>query len=188
MSIKGLTPSAYSKLNHAFMQLPGIGEQSAWRLTQACLQSQQGEALVDALQASSQLKRCPTCNAYSLDEVCPVCADTQRDTQAMAVVLSMEERERLLNEYQHLGHVYILPKLLMPSSGVGLKETMIPQLIKRIEQLNIKTVFALMPESSSTALSLQFLADMLKDSCNLWQVTHLDDWLNTDKHTRISGL
>lgn len=188
MPLKGLTPKAYSRLKDAFMQLPSIGEKSAWRMTQACLQSNQGDALAQALQEAAQLKVCNLCNAYTTEDVCQVCLDTKRDDKPMAVVLSMEERALLLNDYQHLGHVFILPKLLMPAAGIGLQETGIPALIKRIQQLNIKQVFIVIPESSAAKLSVQFLADMLKDTAELWQVPSIDEWQNKEQHIRINDL
>lgn len=187
MPLKGLTPKAYTDLIQALMRLPGIGEQNAWRLAQSCLQSDRGRSLFSALEQAASLNICPSCNAYTQDEVCSVCRDSSRDINPMAVVLSMEERASLLEQYQHVGHVFVLPKLLMPASGVGLKETGIPILIKRIKALNIQQLYLVLPETANAKLSIQFIADMLDPATQLWQVTHLNQWPDKDTHIRIKS-
>ena len=69
--------------------LPGIGRKSAVRMAFAVLDlpDETVEGFSEALLgAKRKIRHCAVCHNFSVDEICPICADSTRDTSLICVV------------------------------------------------------------------------------------------------------
>ena len=72
-----------------FRKLPGIGRKSAVRMAFAVLDlpDETVEGFSEALLgAKRKIRHCAVCHNFSVDEICPICADSTRDTSLICVV------------------------------------------------------------------------------------------------------
>lgn len=180
MHSKSLTPKAFSHLQQALMSLSGVGEQSAQRMLHSCLQEGKASVLQEALEQAQKLQLCQTCHAYSETPICSLCQDATRNAHPFALVLSMHDRAELIRQ-QHLGQLFVLSNLLMPSAGLGLKETGMAQMLERVKALQVTKLYAVFPSGSRANLSLQFLADTLAESVQLIHVEDIALWQSKQK-------
>ena len=77
------------RLIEQFRHLPGIGRKTAVRLAFAVLDFSDEEAFAfsDAVRAAKeQVKTCRVCQNIADGELCPICADEERDRSVICVV------------------------------------------------------------------------------------------------------
>jgi recombination protein RecR len=86
---KGAYPEALQRVVAALSRWPGIGEKSAARLALYLLRAPQGEVL-ELAEAVTGLKEkvrlCRRCFAFADQELCPLCANSSRQTGVLMVV------------------------------------------------------------------------------------------------------
>ena len=147
-------------------KLPSIGKKTAQRLALHLLKSDLSnvEALVQSLtELKSKIRFCSSCFNLSVDEKCDICNSTKRDRSILCVV---EEASDIIaiertNEFNGLYHV--LGGVLNPLANVGVDSLHIKELIKRIDEKEIKEVIlALNPDAEGDATSL-YLIKLLKE-------------------------
>ncbi len=123
------------RLIEQFRSLPGIGGKTAARLAFSIVEGSQekAEAFADAiLTAKRDIRQCSVCGNMSTEEICPICADVERDRGMICVVedardvLSFER----IRDYRGLYHV--LGGLLSPMNGVGVEDLRIKELLLRV--------------------------------------------------------
>ena len=147
--------------------LPGIGPKSAQRLAFHLLRSpQEGAArLADAIgRAKAATRDCRQCFNYSEGELCPLCADAQRDSGAICVVPDARDLMAVENTGGFDGLYHVLQGLISPLDGVGPDDLRIDELLARLERDSVgEVVLAISPtvEGDTTAM---YLARVLKPS------------------------
>ena len=73
-------------LAEKFASLGGVGKKSALRMAFSVLEMSDGEAEEFAsaiLEAKRKIHLCPVCQNITDKEICPVCADMQRDRKTL---------------------------------------------------------------------------------------------------------
>ena len=159
-------PESIRKLIDVFKLLPGIGEKSGERLAFSILnfEKEQIDNFIKALQnINSEIDTCDKCGFISEKGKCIICDDKSRDGNILCVVelskniFSLEKSKNFNYKYHVLGG------LISPIDGKSPEDLKIDNLIKRIEQENIKEVIlALKPgiEGETTTL---YILKLLKD-------------------------
>ena len=126
--------SPLDALLESLQALPGIGARSAQRLAWHLLQNdREGAArLVRALDgALSSLRHCARCNGFTEGEVCPRCADPERDASVLCVVETPADLAVLEQTHGYRGHYYVLMGRISPLDGIGPRELALERLIAR---------------------------------------------------------
>jgi len=146
-------------------KLPSIGKKTAQRLALHLLKSDAdsvkilAESLVDL---KEKLRFCNICFNISVEETCSICRSTKRIRSTICVV---EEASDVLaiektNEFNGLYHV--LGGVLNPLYGKGPDEIRIKELIKRLEDKEVREILlALNPDTEGEATTL-FIAKLVK--------------------------
>ena len=158
-----LLPEPIQRLIDALSRLPGVGPKTASRLTFYLLRANDG--LTEELSSSLANLRagtsiCTQCFNITTagQELCPICANTERDTATLCVVeepLDIVALERT-NGYQGLYHV--LGGVLSPIEGIGPDELKISQLLQRVKAGGVQEIIIATNasmEGDATAMYLQ---------------------------------
>lgn len=127
----------------AFSQLPGIGRKTALRLVLYMLREDKKD--VDAfLQAiatmKEEVKTCAICHNISDTEICPICADKNRDDSIICVVENIQDVMAIENTQQYHGRYHVLGGVISPMDGIGPSDLNIDSLVKRVQQEDINEV------------------------------------------------
>lgn len=127
----------------AFSQLPGIGRKTALRLVLYMLREDKKD--VDAfLQAiatmKEEVKTCAICHNISDTEICPICADKNRDDSIICVVENIQDVMAIENTQQYHGRYHVLGGVISPMDGIGPSDLNIDSLVKRVQQEDIDEV------------------------------------------------
>ncbi|CEM62055.1 recombination protein RecR [Treponema phagedenis] len=153
--------NALDDLIDNFSRLPGIGKKSAMRLAYHLLKRSPTEAQALAksiLMLHEKIHPCSVCGAFTDQDLCLICADPLRDTSTICVVEQPQDVETVAAVAEYNGLFHVLGGVIAPLEGVGPDQLRIGELIKRIQQGNIKEIIlATNPtiEGDTTALYLQ---------------------------------
>ena len=154
-------PEPVTKLIEAFSRLPGIGPKTASRLTYYLLRAPDDVSFALAM-ALTNLKEqttfCSTCFNITVDDPCPICSSSQRETDVIAVVEEPLDLMAIERTGSFNGRYHVLHGAISPVSGIGPDDLKIQELVKRVAEGNIfEIIIATNPgmEGDATAMYLQ---------------------------------
>jgi recombination protein RecR len=160
-----LPKNPIDRLVNALSRLPGIGEKSATRLALFILRDAKGLAtdLIDALShVREKVRFCRICQNLSEDELCPICADTDRDRSRVCVVQEPVDVLVVEKSGEFKGLYHVLHGAIAPLDGIGPEEIRVASLLKRTRQDDpAETISEVIlatnpnPEGEATALFLR---------------------------------
>jgi recombination protein RecR len=113
---------ALAALIEALRALPGVGPKSAQRMAFHLLQEARpaaqniGATLQRALE---RVVRCRQCRMFAEAELCPVCANPQRDAGLLCVVESAADVVAIEQTGSYRGRYFVLMGHLSPLDGIG---------------------------------------------------------------------
>jgi recombination protein RecR len=148
------------KLIEQFRRLPGIGKKTAVRLAFSVLDftAEEAEAFADAIRgAKEQVKTCRICQNISDGELCPVCADENRDRSVICVVEDAKAVMSLEKVREYGGVYHVLHGAISPMAGIGPDKLRIGELMARLGDDTVKEmIIATNPtvEGEATAMYL----------------------------------
>lgn len=148
-----------------FGKLPGIGPKSAERLAFHILKSSPDQALALAraiADLKQKIRQCKVCFNLSEQDLCPICADSKRDTSILCIVeqpkdIVMLEKTGLCKWVYHVlnGHI-------APLEGIEPSDLTIDALIGRIRTGKInEIVMATNPNVDGDGTAL-YIASLLR--------------------------
>ena len=152
-------------LAEKFGSLGGVGKKSALRMAFSVLEMSDGEAEEFAgaiLEAKRKIHLCPVCQNITDKEICPVCADMQRDRKTIIVVsdpkavISMEK----VREYRGLYHV--LHGVISPMNGITPDKLKIKELLERIAEDEVEEVIVATNPTVEGEATAMYIARLLK--------------------------
>ena len=123
--------------------LPGVGPKSAQRMAVHLLLKKPEEANKLALSLEktlSMIKKCTKCRALTIEPICNICLDEQRDKETICVIENISDLLSLEQTGTYRGQYFILMGSLSPIDRIGPDELGIPLLIDRVEQEAITEV------------------------------------------------
>lgn len=152
--------SQISKLIEEFSRLPGIGPKSAARLAFHVINmpKEQVEQLAGTMiDAKNNVRYCKECYTLTDQELCPICASTERDHKTIMVVentrdLAAYEKTGKYNGVYHVLHGAISPMLGIGPGDIRLKELM-ERLQKDVDEVIIATNSSLEGETTAMYIS-----------------------------------
>ena len=137
-------PKSLEELIECFKFLPGVGEKSAERFSLAVLKLSEENAnkFSTAIQnTKTKIVKCEKCNNLTEDSnICSICSDETRDFSTICVVENTKDLILFEKSNAFKGIYHVLEGLISPLEGIGPEDIKINELIKRIEEEDIKEV------------------------------------------------
>lgn len=150
-------PEPVTQLIDAFAALPGIGPKTASRLTYFLLRAPEklsanlSEALRDL---KSKTRLCSQCYNITVDDPCPICADSKRDKRTIAVVEEPLDALAIERTGAFNGVFHVLHGAISPVQGIGPDDLKIRELVRRTDDSVLEIIIATNPgmEGDATAM------------------------------------
>ena len=156
-------PPTFENLILELHKLPGVGMKSAERMAFSLLgwSDDQQKQFAKAVSDIRHLKQCKLCGNLSENEICDICADTDRDHSQICVVQSEKDLYAIENLQEYKGVYHVLHGAINIQKGVLPDQLNIPSLEKRITPEIKEVILALDPtmEGETTAMYLTRLLE-----------------------------
>lgn len=160
-----LVPEPVARLIEQFGYLPGIGPKSASRLTFFLLRANDDLArnLAEALVAlKEQVGFCTRCFNISAGELCPICANPNRDQSTLCVVEQPLDIIAIDRSGAYRGLYHVLHGHLAPLEGIYREDLKIDALIDRVKSEQIsEVILATNPNTEGEATAYLIHRDLV---------------------------
>ena len=151
-------PAALQNLADQFARLPGIGGKTAQRLAYHVLSLplEDAQAFADAiLNAKKEVRTCPVCQNLADRELCPICADPQRDQSVICVEAEPKDVIALERSREFSGTYHELHGVISPLNHVTQDDIKIRELLRRVASGQIREVImATNPDTEGEATAM----------------------------------
>ena len=163
-----MTPPAepITRLTKALQALPGIGARSAQRLALHILKvpREEVEALSSALMdVKDKVSFCSSCCNITERDPCGICDDPGRDRSLICVVEEPGNVMTIEKTGRFKGLYHVLHGALSPMHGVGPEQLKVPELVKRLNDIQ-EVIVATNPtaDGETTAVYLSRIIKPMK--------------------------
>ena len=143
MSYQQYPSALLEKAVGEFAKLPGVGRKTALRLALYLLRQPKGdvELFADTVRRMrDEVIFCRICHNISDTEVCPICADSRRDTSLICVVENVQDVMAVENTQQFHGLYHVLGGVISPMDGIGPSDIEVDSLVKRVAEGGVAEV------------------------------------------------
>ncbi len=145
--------------------MPGIGHKSAQRLAFHVLNMTDEEIreFTEAvIEAHDKIHHCSVCCDLTDQEICRICSDETRDKGTVCVVEDSKDVIAFERTREFKGVYHVLHGVISPLNGVGPEDIAIKELVKRMNDTEIKEVImATNPTAEGEATAI-FISRLLK--------------------------
>ena len=151
------------RLSEQFGRLEGVGRKTAMRMAFSVLEleDEEAEAFATAiLDAKRKIHLCPICQNLTDRDICPICADLNRDRGLVCVVTDAKTVMAMEKVREYRGVYHVLHGLISPMNGVTPDCLKIKELLARVGEGEIdEVIVATNPtvEGEATAMYLSKL-------------------------------
>ena len=124
-----------SRLAEKFGRLEGVGKKTAMRMAFSVLELETEEAEDFArtiLDAKEKIHLCPVCQNLTVRELCPICADEERDRSVICVVTDARTVLAMEKVREYRGTYHVLHGLISPMNGITPEQLKIKELLARV--------------------------------------------------------
>lgn len=149
-----------NKLIEELAALPGIGNKSAQRLAFHLINMPQDKVarLAGAIvEAKANVRYCKECYTLTDKEVCPVCANENRDRKMIMVVENTRDLAAYEKTGKYEGVYHVLHGAISPMLGIGPNDIRLKELMERlqgeVEEVIIATNSSLEGETTAMYIS-----------------------------------
>ena len=146
-------------------KLPGIGRRTALRLAIHILRMER-ESVAEMTESidrfRTEVKYCTQCNNLSDEDVCPICADDERDHTTICVVEQVADVLSVENTRQYKGLYHVLGGVISPMQGISPSDLKIDLLTERIARGGVKEVILAISTSVEGETTLFYLMNRLR--------------------------
>ncbi|MDO4519172.1 MAG: recombination mediator RecR [Eubacteriales bacterium] len=153
-----------NRLIEQLAHLPGIGAKSAQRLAFHIMnmsQEQVNQLTGAIVGAKENVRYCKCCYTLTDQEICPICANANRDHQTIMVV----ENTRDLAAYEKTGKFdgvyHVLHGAISPMLGIGPDDIRLKELIQRL-QGDVKEVIIATNSSLEGETTAMYISKLIK--------------------------
>ena len=150
-------------LAEKFGRLEGVGKKTAMRMAFSVLELDIEEAEDFAraiLDAKEKIHLCPICQNLTDREICPICADEERDRSVICVVTDARTVLAMEKVREYRGTYHVLHGLISPMNGITPEQLKIKELLSRVATGEVgEVIVATNPtvEGEATAMYLSRL-------------------------------
>lgn len=146
-------------------KLPGIGRRTALRLAMHLLrmETESVDGMTRAIDRfRHDIKHCARCNNLSDTDLCPICADEERDRTTICVVEQVADLLSIENTHQYRGLYHVLGGVISPMQGIAPSDLKIDLLCERIAEGEVKEVILAISTSVEGETTLFYLMSRLR--------------------------
>jgi recombination protein RecR len=186
-------PHKLLKLINEVSKLPGVGPKMAERIGLHIIKKDKNEDeyidnFTSILLESRELTFCRECFNVSDFEICPICADKERDGQIICVVESAEEVITVERTGKFRGYYHVLQGLINPLNNVLPDNLRIKELLERIKSRGgkIKEIILAINHSVEGDATSLYIAAMAKDMGYDMKISRLAKGLPTGSDIRYA--
>lgn len=153
-----------TKLTEQFAKLPGIGDKSAQRLALYVINmppdhvEKFAQVMVDA---RKNVRYCKECYTLTDQELCPICANKERDHQTIMVLENVRDLAAYEKTGKYNGVYHVLHGAISPMIGVGPNDIKLKELITRLEG-DIKEVIIATNSSLEGETTAMYISKLIK--------------------------
>ncbi len=136
-------PEPLERLIRALERFPGVGARSAERMALHILRSPREEVAdlaISLRDARLETVRCSRCRNVSLQELCPICADPERDARLVCVVEGPREVEKMESSGAFHGLYHVLLEGFAPREGASPEADALAALHARVSADGVEEV------------------------------------------------
>ncbi len=155
------------RLAEQFAHLDGVGRKSAMRMAFSVLNMSEDDAKLFAdaiLDAKAKIHLCPICQNITDREVCPICADLERDRSTVCVVSDPKALMAMEKVREYRGVYHVLHGVISPMNGITPDKLKIKELLARIgdEDCPIEEVIVATNPTVEGEATAMYLSRLLK--------------------------
>ena len=146
-------------------KLPGVGRRTALRLAIHILRMERDSVAAMAesnARYRSELRYCAQCNNLSDEEVCPICADRERDHATICVVEQVADVLSVENTRQYRGMYHVLGGVISPMQGISPSDLTSDLRCERIARGGVKAELLAVSTAVDGAATLFCLMNRLR--------------------------
>ena len=156
--------SQITKLIEELSRLPGIGNKSAARLAfhMINMPKEQVEHLANTMvEARNNVRYCKECCTLTDQELCPICASTERDHQTIMVVENTRDMGAYEKTGKYNGVYHVLHGAISPMLGIGPGDIRLKELMARL-QGDVKEVIIATNSSLEGETTAMYISKLIK--------------------------
>lgn len=160
-------PKAVTRVIEEFEKLPGIGPKSAQRLGFYLLHVPQSqlESFADALEnLKKNTMLCSICKNVGEEDPCWICTDMERNQDTICIVEDALDVLAIERSGTYKGVYHVLHGVIDPLSNVGPDDIFIPQLIKRVEENELKEIILATNPTMEGEATAMYIVEKIKRS------------------------
>ena len=136
------------------------------------LASAKSYMLVDSIShAIERIGTCSECGAFAEEELCPICADDERETNRICVVQNALDVWQMDATGQYKGKYIVLGGVLSPIDQIGPDDLRIAELQDRVINGAIDEIIFALPATAEAEATIHFIRSTIVTQDVLW--THL---------------
>ena len=154
-----------SNLAEKFGRLEGVGKKTAMRMAFSVLELDVEEAEDFAraiLDAKEKIHLCPVCQNLTDREVCPICADEERDRSVICVVTDARTVLAMEKVREYRGTYHVLHGLISPMNGITPEQLKIKELLARVGTGEVGEVIVATNPTVEGEATAMYLSRMLQ--------------------------
>jgi recombination protein RecR len=159
-------PAAIQRLVTELSRLPGIGQRTAQRLAFHILRADDDEALGLAgaiREVKEKVGLCEECFNLAEGPRCGICDDARRDRELICVVEEPSDVTPIERTGEYRGLYHVLGGALSPIDGVDPEDLRIAELVRRIEEGDVREVVLATNPTTTGEATAHHIAELLRD-------------------------
>ncbi len=165
-----------NQLVEALRCLPGVGPKSAQRIAFHLLERDRegGKRLARTLAESMErIHRCTRCRTLTEREVCPLCANPNRDPGLLCVVEQPSEIVALEQATDYRGLYFVLGGRLSPLDGMGPEELGLDLLSARLKEGGVRELILAISPTVEGSVTSNYIAECAQGTgTNVTRIAH----------------
>lgn len=155
-----------NKLIEELSGLPGIGSKSAQRLAFHLINLPEAKVsrIANAMvQAKQNVRYCRECFTLTDSEICPICANSQRDHATIMVVENTRDLAAYEKTGKYKGVYHVLHGAISPMLGIGPHDIRLKELMERLSgEQEIKEVIIATNSSLEGETTAMYISKLIK--------------------------
>lgn len=148
-----------------FRSLDGVGKKSAMKMAFSVL-NMESAAAFDFAQAILDVKTkvgiCKCCQNISSEELCPICASSQREQSLICVVEDYQGLMAIEKVKEYKGVYHVLHGTIAPMKGIGPDQLKIKELLDRINNDEVTEVIIATNATVQGEATAMYLSRLIK--------------------------
>lgn len=148
-----------------FRSLEGVGKKSAMKMAFSVLDMENAQAFDFAqaiLDVKTKVSICKCCQNISSEELCPICASSQRDHSLVCVVEDYQGLMAIEKVKEYRGVYHVLHGTISPMKGITPDKLKIKELLDRINNDDIKEVIVATNANVEGEATAMYLSRLFK--------------------------